>query len=375
MNDRMKELDSVRGIAVLLVIAFHTLKRSVEFTPHPLAHSLTQISSVGWIGVDIFFTLSGFLITGILLRTREHPQYFKNFYARRVLRILPVYFFLILVVVLFAPNLEEKFLAKMPQILLVMLVFQQNWAPIFFEFPITIYLPITWSLAIEEQFYFIWPLVVHRLQRETLLKIGAAYITLSILARALGVIFVENVGRVNIYQFFYFMSLTRFEELLIGAMLAILLTYEHLRERIRAFSIPVFILSLFGFAALVVLSPLPSTPTYGYPPITVIGYTFVALFTVGIIAAFSTYPESAPIRRIFQNGILEFFGKYSYAMYLFHPPVMLITLDWLWKAKLRGAEIFGLHVIITFGVTTLISLLTWNLIEKHALRLKKYVEY
>lgn len=375
MNNRMKELDSVRGIAVLLVIAFHTLKRSVDFTPLPLVHFAAYLTSVGWIGVDIFFALSGFLITNILLRTREHPHYFKNFYARRALRILPVYFFLVVAVVAFAPNLEKKFVEEMPAILLTMMVFQQNWAAIFFYFPVTIYLAITWSLAIEEQFYFIWPLVVRRVKRETMLKAGLVYITLSILARVVGVMFFDKVGKVSVYQFFYFASLTRFEELLIGAMLALLLTYTDWREKIKRYSIPVFLISFSSFFALVIVSPVPSAPIFGYIPITIFGYTLIALFTAGLIAAFSTYPETALIRRLFQNRLLEFFGQYSYSMYLFHPPVMLISLDILWHARLRGAEIAALHVLITFAGTTLLALLTWNLIEKRALSLKKYFEY
>jgi peptidoglycan/LPS O-acetylase OafA/YrhL len=375
MNDRLKELDSVRGIAVLLVMAFHTFKRADYFTQNASLHFITMLSSVGWIGVDIFFTLSGFLITNILLRSREHPHYFKNFYMRRILRILPLYIFLIVAVVVFVPNLEKRFVEQMPRILLVVLLFQQNWATIFFDFPITVYLVITWSLAIEEQFYFIWPFVVHRLRNETLLKVGAGYIALSILARIIGVMFIERVGRMSIYNFFYFMSLTRFEELLIGALLAILLTYDGLKERIRKYSIPVFLVSLACFTAMVLLSPVPSTPAFGYIPITIGGYTTIALFTAGLIAAFSTYPETALIRRLFQNRVLAFLGEYSYSMYLFHIPVMLLTLDWFWHARMRGAAIYGLHIFVTFSATTVIALLTWNLIEKRMLSLKKYFEY
>lgn len=370
----MKELDSVRGIAVLIVIAFHTFSRSIEFTQNAFLLFIAEQTTVGWIGVDIFFTLSGFLITGILLRTREDPHYFRNFYARRVLRILPVYVFLIVVVIFFAPNLEQKFLDWLPRVLLVMLVFQQNWVGFFFTLPMTTYLLITWSLAIEEQFYFVWPLITRLFRKATLLKIGFVYIALSILARILGVMFVENVGKTSIYAFFYYFSFARFEQLLIGALLAIFLTDENMREKIRGYSIPVFLTALAAFAGIVISSPVPSSPPYGYAPITIFGYTLIALFTAGLIAAFATYPETALIRRLFQNRVLEFFGKYSYAMYLFHPLVMLTVFGALWKMELYGDGIYLLHVFLTFSGTTLVALLTWNLIEKRALSLKKYFD-
>jgi peptidoglycan/LPS O-acetylase OafA/YrhL len=375
MNDRVKELDSIRGIAVIIVMLYHIFKRADYFTQNAILHFITGLTSVGWIGVDIFFTLSGFLITSILLRTREDEHYFKNFYMRRILRIVPVYVFLIVVVIAFVPGLEKGFISQMPKALIVLALFQQNWSTIFLDIPITIYLLVTWSLAIEEQFYFIWPFVVHRVRNETLLRAGVGYIALSILARIVGVAFFDQVGRVSIYDFFYFMSFTRFEELLIGALLAILLTYDELKEKIRRVSLPVFFISLSCFSTMVLVSPVPSTPTFGNVPITIAGYTTIALFTAGLIAAFSTYPETALIRRLFQNRFLAFFGEYSYSMYLFHVPVMLLILDWFWRAKMRGAEIYVLYVFITFMLTIAISQLTWNLIEKRMLRLKKYFEY
>lgn len=375
MIDRLKELDSLRGIAALLVIAFHTLKRSDYFTKNAILHFVTGLSSVGWIGVDIFFTLSGFLITNILLQTRDHPHYFKNFYARRALRILPVYFLLIAVVVFFIPDLEKDFIAQMPKVLLTMLVFQQNWATLFFDFPISSYLVITWSLAIEEQFYLIWPLIVRHFSRKTLLIGGAAYVALTILVRAVGVTFFEDAGGTGIYSIFYFISFTRFEQLLIGAMLAVWLSYENMAEKIKKYSLPVFFVTLAAFAVLALASPLSSSPLFGYPPMTIIGYTLISLFTAALIAAFVAYPETSLLRRLFQNRALYFWGAYSYSTYLFHPIVTHIALNWLWRAKLRGAEIYALHAVVTFSVTMVIGLLTWHLIEKRALNLKKYFGY
>src|SRR5690349_18330232 len=98
MNERAKELDSLRGIAIILVIAIHTFKRADYFTHHETLHFITNLSSIGWVGVDIFFTLSGFLITSILLRTKKENHYFRNFYMRRALRIFPLYYAYIAVI-------------------------------------------------------------------------------------------------------------------------------------------------------------------------------------------------------------------------------------------------------------------------------------
>lgn len=375
MNDRMKELDSVRGIAVLLVIAYHVFKRGGYFTKNALLHFIVSLSSIGWVGVDIFFALSGFLITSILLKTKTGEHYFKNFYARRVLRIVPAYLLLILGVFFFVPEIEPDALRDLPRALPILALFQQNWAFIFSNVKITSYLQVTWSLAVEEQFYFIWPLIVYKLRRETLLKFGAIYIALSILARIAGLALFTDAGNASIYVFFYYNSLTRFEQLIIGAMLATLLTYDGLKDSLRRYAIPSFLFFLACFLALALLSPIEPHPAFGYPPMTIVGYTSAALCTAGLIAAFSTYPETAPIRRLFQNKLLAFFGKYSYALYLFHMPAAMLILDFLWHTGARGWQMYFAYIIATFAVTNVLALLSWNLIEKHALSLKTYFEY
>jgi peptidoglycan/LPS O-acetylase OafA/YrhL len=160
MDNRIKELDGLRGIAVIVVMALHIFKRASYFTEHPVLLSITKLTTLGWVGVDIFFALSGFLITSILLRAKQEEHYFRNFYVRRVLRIFPLYYAALAILLLFAPKLEPEFTSQLNVALPVLLLYQQNWAMLFKEFHITQYLGITWSLAIEEQFYLIWPLVV-----------------------------------------------------------------------------------------------------------------------------------------------------------------------------------------------------------------------
>jgi peptidoglycan/LPS O-acetylase OafA/YrhL len=186
--------------------------------------------------VDMFFALSGFLITSILLRAKQEEHYFRNFYVRRVLRIFPLYYAAVAFVLLFAPKLEPEFTKQLNVALPVIMLYQQNWAMLFNGFHITRYLGITWSLAIEEQFYFIWPFVVFFLNRDRLIKVSVGYIIVSFTARILGVFFWGNLGDVS--RFFYYASFARFEEILFGALLAVFLAGNGAREQVRRYSLP-----------------------------------------------------------------------------------------------------------------------------------------
>lgn len=374
MENRIKELDGLRGIAVILVMALHLFKRAAYFTEHPVLEAFTTFTTVGWVGVDIFFTLSGFLITSILLKSKTDEHYFRNFYVRRVLRIFPLYYAAIAFVLLFAPKVEPEFTAQLGTALPIMLLYQQNWALLFKDFHITQYLGITWSLAIEEQFYLIWPFIVYKLDREKLVKFSVGYILVCILGRALGTLLWPDLGQSS--TFFYYTSFARFEEMLFGGLLAVFLTYDGALEKVRRYALPLFMASFTVFVALHILS-LPGSPhpEHASLPLTLGGYTTAALFTLGLIGMFITHPPQNIFRRIFGNPILTFFGKYSYSMYLFHMTAALILLDAFWHSELRGWKPFILYPVTTYIATVIIALITWNVLEKHMLGLKKFFEY
>src|SRR5437762_3573688 len=155
MQTRLPQLDAIRGVAILMVI-FHN-----QTPKYPSLH-LQHIFANGWMGVDLFFVLSGFLITGILIDTKQSEGYFRNFYARRCLRIWPLYYALIVFMFVVVPVLRPSEAHT---------VFEKSspwWGyPLFLQnFLIKIPtnatgpLAVTWSLAIEEQFYLVWPLIV-----------------------------------------------------------------------------------------------------------------------------------------------------------------------------------------------------------------------
>lgn len=374
MGKHITELDGLRGVAVVLVIAFHLFKRAAYFTAHPILLAVSNLTSIGWVGVDIFFTLSGFLITSILLRAKSGEHYFRNFYVRRVLRIFPLYYAAIVLILLFVPKVEPEFTKHLGRMLPLMLLYQQNWAPLLKGFYTTQYLGITWSLAVEEQFYFIWPFIVYKLDREKLMKLTIGYIIFSLLARTLATVFYPDLNQVS--AFIYYSTFARFEELLFGGLLAVFLTYDGALQKVQRFSMRVFVTSFGTFIALCLLS-LPGRPNPGYSsiPLMIGGYTSIALFSAALIGVFITHPPQHILRRFFQNSILTFWGKYSYSMYLFHMTVVLILLDVFWHSSLRGWKAYVLYIVTTYLGTTMIALLTWHLLEKHMLRLKRFFEY
>lgn len=150
-------LDGVHGVAILLVIWFHLVQMFPEF--HAMLGPLVvRTATLGQTGVDLFFVLSGFLITGILLDTRQHPHYFRNFFARRTLRIFPLYFVALAILLQFDRQWVTELPARLEASQLWMWTYLSNIPPSYG--PTSVRFVHFWSLAVEEQFYLVWPLVV-----------------------------------------------------------------------------------------------------------------------------------------------------------------------------------------------------------------------
>lgn len=157
---RIAELDGIRAIAVMWVLVYHFIAVSFESSTWTGLGALAKlISRPGWMGVHLFFILSGFLITGILLDSKNSPGYFRNFYGKRALRILPAYFFTIGLVALFYPTKAYWLLSA---------IFLSNFAP---NFGVAMDYPPFWTLAVEEHFYLAWPLLVHFTSRKYLTRL------------------------------------------------------------------------------------------------------------------------------------------------------------------------------------------------------------
>lgn len=339
---KIPQLNAVRGLAVLLVLLHNTDR-------YPSLH-LQLISANGWMGVDLFFVLSGFLITGILVDTKESDGYFKNFYARRCLRIWPLYYSALLFMFVIVPLLRPSE---------AHIVFEARsapwWAyPLFlqnFLVPIptmaTGLLGVTWSLAVEEQFYLVWPLVVRFCSVTQLRAIAITAICFSPALR-----FYLSLHQVNIYS----NTFCRLDGLMAGVLLALVLrTSSFVPSRFVARAWVTFLVS--APLALVIEAFHARW----------IGFSLVALAAVSFIylALFSTQRW---LQSLLTNRVLVYIGTISYGVYL------------LQKIPLDAAKTFHmdkhpfLALPITAAATFAMAALSWNLLEKPFLKLKRFFE-
>lgn len=163
IRPRMPELDAIRGIAILMVVLFHGFGGIAWL---PVARPLWQrvflnATKQGWVGVNLFFVLSGFLITGILLDSVGKPGYYARFYSHRALRILPAYY-LMLLVLLVGNYIMDASPHETLAFVGVSFIYLSNLAPMF---GVSIIYPLLWSLSVEEHFYLLWPTVVRLLTK------------------------------------------------------------------------------------------------------------------------------------------------------------------------------------------------------------------
>jgi peptidoglycan/LPS O-acetylase OafA/YrhL len=339
---KIPQLDAVRGVAVLLVLVHNT-------GISPSLH-LKIIADNGWMGVDLFFVLSGFLITGILLDTKGSEGYFKNFYARRCLRIWPLYyaalFFMFVIVPLLRPAEAHAVFEARSSPWWAYPVFLQN-----FLVPVPTMaaglLGVTWSLAVEEQFYLVWPLVVRFTKEAQLRNIAIAIIILSPVLR-----YYLSLHQVNIYS----NTFCRLDGLMAGALLAILL---------RSNNFAPSRLITGAWVGLLVSAPLALFIDALHARW--LAFSLVALASVSFVylALFST--EKA-LRTVMTNRFLVYTGTISYGIYL----LQKIPLDAAKAFHVSGSGflILPMTAVVTYGL----AIVSWNLLEKPLLRLKRFFE-
>jgi len=368
---RIPELDGMRGIAILLVMMVHIIPYNPVQIHYPGEKYVAAFASMGWAGVDIFFVLSGFLITSILLRTKRGEGYFKNFYARRILRIFPLYYITITLVFIAAPlinsALKSEVLANMPWYYL----YASNWGFAFSRLSDPFGIGLTWSLAIEEQFYLVWPLVVYYLNSKKLAFLSVILVLSSLIIRV--GLFSYNGKIFDYSEFFYHATFTRFDSLILGALIAVAFESDRWKEILKRISVPVFLIAVGFVGFLVYLRP--DSPLWDNPPMYTYGFTFLALGAGGLIVILTTSANNNPIRRLFRNSVLSFFGKYSYAIYIFHRlPIQLLEVGFK-IYQLTGFPFWLLFNVLSLVIPIIMALISWNLLENPILNLKKYFEY
>jgi peptidoglycan/LPS O-acetylase OafA/YrhL len=339
---KVPQLDAIRGLAVLLVLLHNT-------DIYPSLH-LQWISANGWMGVDLFFVLSGFLITGILLDSKQSESYFKNFYARRCLRIWPLYYsaliFMFVVVPLLRPSEAHIIFEARSSPWWAYPLFLQN-----FLVPIpssaTGLLGVTWSLAVEEQFYLVWPMVVRFCSKAQLRNLAIAVICISPALR-----YYLSLRHVDIYS----NTFCRLDGLMAGALLALAL-------RSKTFVPSKFVTG--AWVAFLVAAPLAVVIDLFHARW--IDFSFVALAAVSLVYL-ALFSSQKWLQWILTNRILVYTGTISYGIYL----LQKIPLDVVKAFHLDKHAYLALP--ITTAVTFVIATLSWNLLEKPFLRLKRFFE-
>jgi peptidoglycan/LPS O-acetylase OafA/YrhL len=374
---RDPRLDGLRGFAIALVLLFHATRFGVEATPWQRA--ALELPALGWSGVDLFFVLSGFLITGILLRTRRSTSYASTFYARRALRIFPLYYAVLIFWIVLAPRIAIESGGQLRPL----------GAPVADPFWYWTYLTnigvivrgsthlldVTWSLAIEEHFYLLWPWVVWRASDRGLLRVCGFTIAGALALRIAS--FVFDAPRDTAYMF----TLCRFDTLATGAAIAVLAAQPHGLGRF-ARAAPI------GLAASAVLlaALLGAIGAWGgadgaiarsqHPWMQTVGFTLLCVGWGALLVWLVTAPARSRMARVFELRPLGSLGRYSYAIYLVHLPVALGAQQWL--GGLYGRH-FGAAQLAAIALTTAISYgiarTTWALLEAPLLRQKRRFPY
>jgi peptidoglycan/LPS O-acetylase OafA/YrhL len=371
---RIPELDGLRGTAILLVAILHY----VAVPGSRLQYFVLRFVSIGWTGVDLFFVLSGFLIGGILLDVRNSPSRFKTFYARRFFRIIPIYYtwilFYALIVIIgaFVPAVAETNVTRSPaQLMGIHSLFLQN---IFFRLdgPLSdVWFRHTWSLAVEEQFYLVVPLLITLLSSRTLTKLLISIIVGAPLLR-LATVFLAP-GDVSSSWLTYTLTLCRADALTCGVLAAILWRSARFLEWASKKTVALnagFCVLLGGVFALWKWSPQPLSLGAR-----TIGYTWMAVFYT-VLLFLVLLQRASPLARCARAAWLRELGSISYCVYIIHRAVLLFTFKLVLHKtpslfNWRDAAVTMLAVLLTYALAKL----SWLYLEQPLMQLGHAFKY
>lgn len=355
-------LDGLRFFAFFLVFLHHSLLN--VSSPNPLLNFfLVIIEKNGWVGVDLFFVLSGFLITTLLIKEKQHFGSFslKNFWIRRALRIWPLYFLALIFGIFIIPPIHSFFHLEILNIdpafykiqLPLYFTLLGNWAVVAFGYPPFYHIAHLWTISLEEQFYLFWPLILFFTKdlRKSLLS-GFGLIALALLTR----FYLAHLGITH--PGIYTNTLARVDTLVLGALAALFFCYKpNLLNKIKGlFNLPLQIVTLTVFSFVLhriyVFDPTRTLDV-------VFGYSLIGLFmlyfclsALNLKSAFSKFLEFHPF---------VYLGKISYGLYVWH---------------ILGLEIAGFLVpgflkpTIGLLITILLGVISYKFYESRFLKLK-----
>ncbi len=354
-NDRrhIVELDGWRGIAALAVFFHHISATSIDRSWNSPTGSFYEVSSYGIYGVDLFFVLSGYLITTILLRDQNSDHYYHNFYWKRALRVLPLYFVTLLVAWIW-------FRASIGGILASVL-FVANFSSL-------LHVSLTgpyWTLAIEEQFYLIWPQFVRRLNLDRLRTIAWCIVLAEPILRLVETAF---------HHYNFYLTLFHCDGLALGALLACQL-YKQDKKSSAVHGVPKAMSGIWAIVLGCIF--LAATRSFFHSPRFFMQAIAVSLSAVGLCfygcLRISIEHSGSRYLAILRSSVLIFFGEISYCMYMSHTYV-ISEYDRL-RGPLSSGDKTGywVRVVIVLGVVIAISVISRYALELPFMSLRRYV--
>jgi peptidoglycan/LPS O-acetylase OafA/YrhL len=364
----LRSLDGIRGLAILMVLASHGFE-SNYLTGNFLIRFIGDFFYYGLFGVDLFFVLSGFLITGILVDSLSDQRFFTKFYARRILRIFPLYYGVLIALLLLTPGLPWHGTGW------ILAAYLQN----FFPASIDAHAPSPnfglfhfWSLAVEEQFYLVWPAIVFFIRGKQklfyatlILSGGALLLRLALLAHGSSSLSIHNN------------TLCRIDSLLIGGALALLYRSRHWPRVLQLAPWGFLVATAILVFSIVILplEPIESGPALYW----VRGFRYDVLsLGFACLIAWALRPQSI-VRRLFEIAPMRFLGKYSYGIYVLHG-IFLFFLIRHFRAIIVASTHSRLLAVVGAGclaiaISIVAAWLSYQLFEKHFLRLKRFFDY
>jgi len=354
-----------------VVLLFHFAKGAIP--TGWFERLVVQALNYGSLGVDLFFALSGFLITGILYDSHAEPSYFRSFYMRRALRIFPLYYGVLAIVffvVPLVPALQGTELASLGRF--------QSWA---WLYGVNVYLSLQggwvmsylthfWSLAVEEHFYLFWPLVVWALARrpQRLLQVAAGLAAASFVARQAAALAGVNLVALTVFTPF------QLDALCLGGFFAVVMRQPGGAEKVRRAVLPLAVVPALVIVGLWLANNVTDTLRMATSPLR---SGMLRLLLVALLLRALTARDGAADARFFRSGFMRFLGKYSYGIYVYHHFLSYYAATTHTLPRLTetvGSLLLALVIQEGVGIALSIAIawLSYELFEKHFLRLKRF---
>tara|TARA_B100001989_G_C24540861_1_gene467479 strand:+ start:322 stop:1473 length:1152 start_codon:yes stop_codon:yes gene_type:complete len=364
-------IDGLRGVAILMVLWFHSAGYANRIIDSTGADSNTyhNFAFFGATGVDLFFVISGFLITGILIdsvNTQQKPL--EKFYIRRFLRIFPAYYALLFVVLI----LYFVIAFDLPDLGLTLshILYLQNWSPEFSRAGAFEYLDHTWSLAIEEQFYLVWPALFVFLYKRSLYFVFIALICMVLLSWGLRLHYVS----MGYSKFAYTATLCRIDALAFGAMIS--LFYRYFYTWLECLKIVFAVLAICSFLCVAYILISQQTIFDAYKVLICYGLTLCSILYFSYFSFLLASNDKHFFKRLLENRVLRDIGVVSYGLYLLHVPIMRLIAKLLVPYDLTYFPAHLLVFVLGLLVSYVLAYFSFKYFEKPVLKLKdKWASY